>query len=87
VKVQTALGTQSGSQGSFLTRLDLTVENGKITDFQHRLIEVSQAVEPDPEVNQLVQQALQSYREELEAVIGETRTPLDRGMISITWFR
>lgn len=50
VRLGTALVTQSGSQGSFLTRLDLTIENGKITDFTHRLIEVSQAIEPDPEV-------------------------------------
>ena len=80
VRQGTALVTQSGSQGSFLTRLDLTIENGKITDFTHRLIEVSQAVAPDPEVADLVQTALQPFKEELSSVVGETRMPLDRGM-------
>ncbi len=80
VRQGTALVTQSGSHGSFITRLDLTIENGKATDYTHRLIEVSQYVEPDREVSGLVDEALKPYREELERVVGETRTPLDRGM-------
>jgi 2',3'-cyclic-nucleotide 2'-phosphodiesterase (5'-nucleotidase family) len=75
----TALVTQSGSQGSFLTRLDLTIENGRITDYTHHLIEVSRATEPDRDVAALVREALHPFREELERVVGETRTPLDRG--------
>ena len=75
-----ALVTQSGSHGSFITRLDLTIENGKVTDYTHRLIEVSQDVEPDREVSGLVDESLKPYREELARVVGETRTPLDRGM-------
>jgi len=80
IRQGTALVTQSGSQGSFLTRLDLTIENGKITDFTHQLIEVSETIEPDPEVADLVRQALKPFREELEKVVGETHTPLDRGL-------
>lgn len=80
VRQGTALVTQSGSQGSFITRLDLTIENGKITDFTHRLIEIGQDIEPDAEVDDLVQTVLQPFRKELEAVVGETRAPLDRGM-------
>lgn len=80
VRQGTALVTQSGSQGSFLTRLDLTVEEGKITDYTHRLIEVAQEIEPDPEVADLVQQALQPFEGELLQVVGETRAPLDRGL-------
>jgi S-sulfosulfanyl-L-cysteine sulfohydrolase len=80
VRQGTALVTQSGSQGSFLTRLDLTIENGKITDYTHRLIEVSQVIAPDPDVADLVQTVLQPFKEELETLVGETRTPLDRGL-------
>ncbi len=80
VRQGTALVTQSGSQGSFLTRLDLTIENGKVTDYHHQLIEISQDIAPDPEVADLVQAAVQPYREELQAVVGETLVPLDRGM-------
>jgi S-sulfosulfanyl-L-cysteine sulfohydrolase len=79
VRQGSALVTQSGSHGSFLTRLDLTIENGKIANYTHRLIEVSQAIEPDPQVSELVQQALRPYREELDSQVGETHVPLDRG--------
>ncbi len=80
VRQGTALVTQSGSQGSFITRLDLTIENGKLTDYTHRLIEIGQDIDPDAEVDDLVQTALKPFREELGTVVGETRTPLDRGM-------
>lgn len=79
VRQGTALVTQSGSQGAFLTHLDLTLENGKITDFTHRLIEVTRDIVPDPEVAAMVQDALRPFQEELELVVGETRSPLDRG--------
>jgi 2',3'-cyclic-nucleotide 2'-phosphodiesterase (5'-nucleotidase family) len=80
VRQGTALVTQSGSHGSFLTRLDLTIESGRITDFTHQLIEITQAIEPDPQVADLVRQALQPFRAELQTVVGETRVPLDRGL-------
>lgn len=80
VRQGTALLTQSGSHGSFLTRLDLTIESGKITDYTHHLIEVSQDVQPDPQVSELIQAALEPFQQELQRVVGETRTPLDRGM-------
>lgn len=80
VRQGTALVTQSGSHGTFLTRLDLVIENGKITDFTHRLIEVSQDIAPDPQVSDLVRAAQEPYQEELNMIVGETRAPLDRGM-------
>lgn len=74
------LVVQSGSHGSFLTRLDLIVEDGKITEYHHQLIEVSSGITPDPEVAGLVQDALAPYQEELSQVVGETRLALDRGL-------
>lgn len=79
VKQNTALVTQSGSHGSFLTRLDITVENGTVTDYTHRLIEVGEAIEPDLQVDEMVRAALAPYAEMLDEVVGETRRPLDRG--------
>lgn len=74
------LVVQSGSQGSFITRLDLTLNEGRITDFSHRLIEVSQDIASDPEMEHLVQKALRPYQEELSQVVGHTRGPLDRAL-------
>lgn len=71
---------QSGSHGAFLGRLDLEISGGQVIDFQHRLMEVSQSITPEPEMEMLVQQALQPFRAELSEVVGETRLPLDRGL-------
>ena len=73
-----ALVIQSGSQGAFLTRLDLTIEDGKICDYRHQLLEVSQDITPDPEVREAVAQALSPYAEFLNQEVGQTITPLSR---------
>lgn len=78
VRQGTALVVQSGSHGSFLTRLDLSIEDGKIADFSHQLIEINQSIQPDPEVEELILNILHPHKEELNQVIGHTNTPLDR---------
>ena len=70
---------QSGCHGSFLGRLDLDVEGGRIADFHHQLIEVGVEISPDPEVDYLVDEALSPYQEELSTVVGHTATALNRG--------
>lgn len=69
---------QSGCHGAFLSRLDLTLEDGKVVDFEHQLIEISEDIEPDEEVQSLVTAALQPYQSYLNEVIGTTRTHLSR---------
>ncbi len=69
---------QSGCHGSFLGRLDLEIQLGRVVDFQHELIEVAASVKPDPEIEDLVRQALAPYREELSTVVGITATALNR---------
>lgn len=70
---------QSGCHGSFLGRLDLELHDGQIIDYQHRLIEVEATIQPDPIVANLVKQALAPYKNDLEEVVGETSTALNRG--------
>jgi S-sulfosulfanyl-L-cysteine sulfohydrolase len=69
---------QSGCHGSFLGRLDLEVEDGCVVDFEHQLITVEASIEPDREVQRLVDQALAPDREELSQVVGYTSTALNR---------
>lgn len=69
---------QSGCHGSFLGRLDLEIEGGRVADYRHRLIEVEAGTGPDPEVADLVRHALAPYQEELSTVVGRTATALDR---------
>lgn len=69
---------QSGSQGSFLGKLDIEVENGRIANYQHTLIEVEPSVVPDKEVEAMVDETLKPFRQYLEQVVGRTETPLNR---------
>jgi 2',3'-cyclic-nucleotide 2'-phosphodiesterase (5'-nucleotidase family) len=69
---------QSGSHGSFLGRLDLHVEGGRVTDYKHRLMIVGEEIEPDPGMQAQVDELIGPFREELERVVGETATGLNR---------
>jgi 2',3'-cyclic-nucleotide 2'-phosphodiesterase (5'-nucleotidase family) len=69
---------QSGSHGSFLGRLDLEIESQRIIDFEHQLLIVEEAIEPDKTVQALVDEVLSPYREELNQVVGVTSTALHR---------
>jgi len=73
-----ALVIQSGCQGSFLGRLDLEIENGKVTGHKHQLIEVAESIKPDETVEALVKKALEPYAAELARVVGEVDNSLDR---------
>jgi S-sulfosulfanyl-L-cysteine sulfohydrolase len=70
---------QSGCHGSFLGRLDLEIEGGRVVDYRHQLIEVEAKIALDPAVGDLIRQALAPYREELSTVVGKTATALNRG--------
>lgn len=72
---------QSGCHGSFLGHLELEIENGKIDNWRHRLIEVEAGIEPDNKIEQLVRDALAPYQKELDEVVGQTATALNRGTI------
>ncbi|MBD3286472.1 bifunctional metallophosphatase/5'-nucleotidase [candidate division WOR-3 bacterium] len=72
---------QSGCHGSFLGKLDVEVENKGVTGYHHELIAVDKSVEPDPQVGELVDEALAPYRGELSRVAGQTLTPLDRSLV------
>lgn len=81
VRVGDTLIIQSGSHGSFLGRLDLQVEGGRVVDFDHHLIHVSESIEPEPQVQTLVDQALAPSRDELAQVVGHTATALYRNTV------
>ncbi|KLK89402.1 5'-nucleotidase [Methanoculleus sediminis] len=72
---------QSGCHASFLGRLDLTVENRRITGFDHELIVVGEEVRPHPEVEEMVEGVMEPHREYLSRVVGETRTGLNRNTV------
>jgi 2',3'-cyclic-nucleotide 2'-phosphodiesterase (5'-nucleotidase family) len=73
-----AIVIQSGCQGSFLGRLDLEVENGKVKSHKHELIVVEESIKPDATMEALVKKAMEPYAAELARVVGEVNNSLDR---------
>jgi S-sulfosulfanyl-L-cysteine sulfohydrolase len=69
---------QSGAHGAFVGRLDLHLQDGRLANFTHRLIPVTEDIEPDAEVEALVEQALAPYRAQLGQIAGQTLAPLNR---------
>ncbi len=80
-RVGDTLVIQSGCHGSFLGRLDLEVEGGRVVDYRHELRVVDPEIEPDPQVQALVEEALQPHRQELSQVVGHTTTGLNRNTV------
>ena len=70
---------QSGSHGSFLGRLDLAIQDRRITSFHHELLVMDESIQPDGLVASLVDEALAPHREELNQVLGHASIPLNRG--------
>jgi 2',3'-cyclic-nucleotide 2'-phosphodiesterase (5'-nucleotidase family) len=56
------------------------VDNGRIVDARHQWIDVSEQVQPDAHVADLVRSAGKPFEEMLSEVVGETRLALDRGL-------
>lgn len=80
-RVNDTLLMQSGSHGSFVGKLTLQVEQGRVVDFRHRLLVVDASIEPDAEIAAIVDDVLEPHRDMLEEIAGETRTGLNRGRV------
>ncbi len=71
--------TEPGAFGSFVAKLDVVVENGKIKDSNYQLLDVDpEKYKPDVEMAALVEKVREPYKKELNKVIGKTKTNLVR---------
>ncbi len=69
----------SGSNGKFVSRLDLDVSGGEMKGFRFRLIPVfSDVITPDPEVAGLIDSLRAPYEAELRRELGRTESLLYR---------
>ena len=80
VMVGRTIVTQSGAHGSWLTRLDLELSNGRVCALNHQLLPVDEG-ETAPHVDDVVREVLRPHVAALEEVIAETRTLLHRGTV------
>ncbi|WP_116132084.1 thiosulfohydrolase SoxB [Tropicimonas sp. IMCC34043] len=79
----------SGSNGKFVSRVDLDVRDGQLMGFRHKLIPIfSDVIAPDPEMAAVIEEQRAPYVEQLEEVIGETdgdATLFRRGNFNGSW--
>ena len=69
---------QSGCHASFIGRLDVTVDEGRITQIGHQLVKLDGSVESDPVMQSIVEKIYAPYRQMLDEIAGETLTHLNR---------
>lgn len=71
--------TEPGAFASFVGKLDLVVEKGRIKENSYALLDVDpERYAEDEQMKTLVAAAREPYRDEITKVIGKTRTPLLR---------
>ena len=77
----------SGSNGKFVSRVDLDIQNGRMMGFRHKLIPVfSDVIEPDAEVAAVIEAERAPYKDTLSEVVGQTDTLLyRRGNFNGSW--
>jgi len=77
----------SGSNGKFVSRIDLDVRDGKMMGYRHKLIPMfADVITPDPVVTKLIDAQRAPYKTELNEVIGQAGSLLyRRGNFNGTW--
>jgi len=77
----------SGSNGKFVSRVDLDVRDGRMMGFRHKLIPIfSDVITPDPDMAALIDNGRAPFKEQLEEVVGQTESLLyRRGNFNGTW--
>jgi 2',3'-cyclic-nucleotide 2'-phosphodiesterase (5'-nucleotidase family) len=71
--------TEPGAFGSFVSKLDIVVENGVVKDHTYQLLDVDpEKYKEDEEMKRLITKTREPFKKELDKVIGKTKTPLVR---------
>lgn len=83
-KINNAILIQSGCHGSFLGRLDIKVENQKITSFDHKLELMDERIPTDEDMNEKVTKLLEPMEDNLREKVGKVKTPLTRDKVMET---
>ena len=77
----------SGSNGKFVSRVDLDIRDGRMMGYRHKLIPIfSDVIAPDADMTALIDAQRAPYVSELAEVIGQTESTLyRRGNFNGTW--
>ena len=87
VLVNETIIVASGSNGKFVSRVDLDVRDGRLMGFKHKLIPIfSDVITPDAQVAALIDEQRAPYINELTEVIGQSESLLyRRGNFNGSW--
>jgi sulfur-oxidizing protein SoxB len=76
---------ECGAFGSFLGKLDLIIENGKLVDTKYELLDVDPVKFPaDKNMQVMIDKAFEPFKKEMQTVIGTSTTPLVRYFVMET---
>lgn len=76
---------ECGAFGSFLGKLDLVIENGKLVDTKYELLDVDPVKFPaDKNMQAMIDKAYEPFKKEMQTVIGTSTTPLVRYFVMET---
>lgn len=71
--------SEPGAFGSFVSKFDVVVEDGKIKDKLYQLLDVDPIrYKPDPQVASIIEKEMMPHRATLETEIGKSKIPLVR---------
>ncbi|MDP6139869.1 MAG: thiosulfohydrolase SoxB [Arenicellales bacterium] len=69
----------SGSNGKFLSVVDLDVRDGRVADYRFRMLPVfSNLLAPDPQMAALIERKREPFKQQLEEILATTETTLYR---------
>ena len=76
---------ECGAFGSFLGKLDLIIENGKLVDTKYELLDVDPVKFPaDKNMQAMIDKAFEPFKKDMQIVIGTSTTPLVRYFVMET---
>jgi len=76
---------ECGAFGSFLGKLDLIIENGKLIDTKYELLDVDPVKYPaDKNMQAMIDKAYEPFKKDMQTVIGISSTPLVRYFVMET---
>ncbi|MBA4240554.1 MAG: bifunctional metallophosphatase/5'-nucleotidase [Sphingobacteriaceae bacterium] len=76
---------ECGAFGSFLGKLDLIIENGKLIDTKYELLDVDPVKFPaDKNMQAMIDKAYEPFKKDMQTVIGTSTTPLVRYFVMET---
>ncbi|MEH7886217.1 bifunctional UDP-sugar hydrolase/5'-nucleotidase [Bacillus sp. JJ1609] len=78
ITVNGTVVVQAGSSSSFLGKLDVTLENGKMEDYQYELVAMDERFPDDEEMAGIIADILEPYQQERTNVVGKTDSILHR---------